>query len=91
MSVGDFALLIGQLVLGLVIAPALNGVIKTSNARWQNRQGPPLLQPWYDLLKYLGRESVVSEHASWLYRWAPWVYFGAHLATLALPDRRQLH
>jgi formate hydrogenlyase subunit 4 len=84
MTFGDLALLVGQLALGLLLAPALNGAIKASKARWQNRQGPPLLQPWYDLLKYLGRESVVSEHASWLYRWAPSVYFGAHLAALAL-------
>jgi formate hydrogenlyase subunit 4 len=84
MTIADLALLIAQLALGLLLAPALNGLIKASKAGWQNRQGPPLLQPWYDLLKYLGRESVVSEHASWLYRWAPWVYFGANLAALAL-------
>jgi formate hydrogenlyase subunit 4 len=84
MTTANLALLLGQLTLGLLLAPVLNGLIKASKAGWQNRQGPPLLQPWFDLLKYLGRESVVSEHASWLYRGAPWVYFGAHLAALTL-------
>ena len=70
--------------LALVVAPLLNGVIKRSKAGWQNRQGPGILQPWFDLWKYLGRESVVSEHASWLFRWAPYVYFAAHLAAAAL-------
>jgi len=51
---------------------------------WQNRQGPGIVQPWYDVLKYLNRESVISEHASWIYRVTPYVYFGAHLAAAGM-------
>ncbi len=80
----NIALLIVQVALGLLAAPLLNGVIKTTKASWQNRRGPVLLQPWYDLRKYLAREDVTSEHASWLYRWAPYVYFGAYLVALGL-------
>jgi formate hydrogenlyase subunit 4 len=80
----NIALLIAQLMLGLIAAPLLNGVIKRAKAGWQNRRGPALLQPWYDLRKYLAREDVTSEHASWLYRWAPYVYFGAFLVAMAL-------
>jgi formate hydrogenlyase subunit 4 len=78
------ALLFINLGLALVIAPLLNGVIKRSKAGWQNRRGPGVLQPWFDLWKYLGRESVVSHHASWIFRGAPHVYFAAHLAAAAL-------
>lgn len=81
---GAIALVAGQVALGLLLAPVLNGLIKTSKAGWQDRRGPGIMQPWYDLLKYLGRESVVSEHATWLNRWVPPVYLGAHLAALAL-------
>ena len=81
---GTIALVAGQVALGLILAPLLNGLIKTSKAGWQNRRGPGIAQPWYDLLKFLGRESVVSEHATWLNRAAPTVYFGAHLVALAL-------
>ena len=38
MTVGDFSLLLGQLTLGLLLAPVLNGLIKASKAGWQNRQ-----------------------------------------------------
>jgi formate hydrogenlyase subunit 4 len=80
----DLAVLVANLLLALIVAPLLNGVIKVSKARWQNRRGPGVLQPWFDILKYLGRESVESIHTSWLYRWAPYVYFGAHLTAAAL-------
>ncbi|MHB1131772.1 MAG: respiratory chain complex I subunit 1 family protein [Chloroflexota bacterium] len=80
----DIALLLANLALALVVAPLLNGLIKHAKAGWQSRQGPGILQPWLDLRKYLGRESVVSEHASWVFRWAPYVYFAAHLVAVGL-------
>lgn len=80
----NVALLLANLGLALVAAPLLNGLIKSSKAGWQNRQGPGILQPWFDLWKYLSRESVVSQHASWLFRWAPYLYFAAHLAAAGL-------
>jgi formate hydrogenlyase subunit 4 len=73
-----------NLVLALALAPLLNGLIKSAKAGGQSRRGPSPLQPWADLLKYLGRESVESEHASWLFRLTPYVYFGAHLAAAGL-------
>lgn len=84
MTAAGMGLLLGQVSLGLLLAPLVNGLIKASKAGWQRRNGPPIPQPWYDLIKYFGRESVVSEHASWLYRWAPGVYFSANLAAFAL-------
>jgi formate hydrogenlyase subunit 4 len=80
----DLPLLLVNLALALLLAPLLNGVIKTAKAGWQNRRGPGMLQPWYDIVKYLSRESVVSEHASWLFTSAPYVYFAAHLLAAGL-------
>ena len=42
-------------------------------ARTQKRVGASVVQPYYDLLKLLKKDEVVSEHASWVFRWAPWV------------------
>jgi formate hydrogenlyase subunit 4 len=73
----DPLLLAVQLLLVLLLAPLVQGVIKTSKARWQNRRGPGLLQPYLDILKWLGRESVASDQASWVFRLAPFIYAGA--------------
>jgi formate hydrogenlyase subunit 4 len=80
----DWSLLAAQTVLVLVAAPLLNGLIKSAKAALQNRRGPGLLQPAFDIVKYLGRESVVSQHASWIFRVVPYISFGAYLAAALL-------
>ena len=73
-----------QIVLMLVLAPLLQGVIKTVKARWQGRRGPSPLQPYLDLAKLFARESVVSDRASWVFRASPAVYIAAILTAAKL-------
>jgi len=68
----------------LAAAPLLKAVIKKMKARLQNRQGPPLLQVYYDLAKLLHKEPVRSETASWVYVAGPRVYFAAAIAATTL-------
>jgi len=68
----------------LAAAPLLRTTIKKMKARLQNRQGPPLLQGYYDLAKLLGKETVRSETASWVYVAGPRVYFAAAVAATTL-------
>lgn len=68
-------MLVVQTVLLLLLAPLVSGCIKTWKARLQNRRGPPLLQPYRDLAKFLRKGMVISEHASWLFRATPHVVF----------------
>jgi len=68
---------IGQALLVLVLAPALTGVARKIKSRLQQRQGPSLLQPYRDLWKLVHKEAVVAENASWLFRVAPYLIFGA--------------
>ena len=51
----------------LALAPLLRGLIKKMKAALQMRQGPPLLQVYYDLAKLLRKEAVRSATSSWLY------------------------
>ncbi len=64
---------VAQLVAILALAPLIQGIIKRVKARLQNRRGPSILQPYYDLAKYFPKVPVVSEHASWVSRLAPYV------------------
>jgi formate hydrogenlyase subunit 4 len=68
----------------LVLAPLLKTTIKKMKARLQNRQGPPLLQGYYDLAKLFRKEPVRSETASWVFVAGPRVYFGAAVAATTL-------
>ena len=47
-------------------------------ARVQSRQGPPVIQPYYDLLKLLGKERMSSVR-NWAFKLAPLV--GLRLAS----------
>jgi len=52
----------GILNIGIVllVAPLCQGVLRKVTARVQSRQGPPLPQPYFDLLKLLGKEDIES-------------------------------
>jgi formate hydrogenlyase subunit 4 len=64
-----------QMLLVLALSPVLIGFARKVKARLLRRRGPPLLQPWYDLLRLLRKETVLAEDASWLYRAAPYLIF----------------
>lgn len=56
------------LIAGLFLAPLAVGVItgmdRRVTARLQSRIGPPILQPFYDIAKLLGKEPMLANH--WL-------------------------
>ena len=66
-----------QMALVLLLAPLLTGFVRKVRARLLRRQGPPLLQPYRDLLRLLRKEVVLAESASWLFRMAPYIIFAA--------------
>jgi len=75
----DVILQIGQVLTVLLLAPLLQGFILRYEERVQRATGPALLQPWRDLIKLLGKQTVVPESASWVFWIAPFVAFTAML------------
>ena len=66
-----------EMLLVLALAPLLTGFIRKIKARLLMRQGPPVLQPYRDLLRLVRKEVVLAENASWLFRTAPYLIFAA--------------
>jgi formate hydrogenlyase subunit 4 len=64
-----------QTLLLLLLAPLVSGVIRNWKAKLQNRRGPRVWQPFLDLLKFFGKDMVVSEHASWVFSVTPYMVF----------------
>jgi len=60
-----------QVLTVLVLAPLLPGFINRAKAVVQSRRGPRIFQPYFDLWKLLHKGSVISEHATWIFRVAP--------------------
>jgi len=51
---------LANIVMVLLLAPFCQGVMRKVTALIQSRKGPPILQPYYDLLKLLGKEDIES-------------------------------
>ena len=73
-----------QMMLVVLLAPLLTGVIRKVKARLLRRRGPPVIQPYRDLLRLLRKEVVLAENASWLFRSAPYLIFATTWVAAAL-------
>ena len=58
-------------VCALVLAPLLLGLINRTKAFVAGRRGPPLLQPYFDIAKYLRRGAVYGDATSWVFPLGP--------------------
>ncbi|NCO19615.1 MAG: formate hydrogenlyase, partial [Gammaproteobacteria bacterium] len=65
-----------QTLLWVAAAPLFASWIRRIKCRLQNRRPPPLLQPYRDLRRLFGKEIVLADTASTLFRLAPYVVFG---------------
>jgi formate hydrogenlyase subunit 4 len=82
--IGDLVIQGGQMLVVLLLAPLLTGFVRKVKAHLLRRQGPPLVQPYRDLLRLLRKEVVLAESASWLFRVAPYAIFAAIWVAAAL-------
>jgi Formate hydrogenlyase subunit 4 len=77
-----------KIVLIIVLAPIvggfLDGVDRKISARMQNRFGPPLLQPFYDVIKLFGKESITVNQTQIVYAFGHLVFAIGSLIMLLL-------
>ena len=64
-----------QMLLVLALAPLLTGVVRKVKARLNRRRGASVIQPYRDLRRLLGKQVVLADNASWLFRVAPYLIF----------------
>ena len=68
----------------LLVAPLAQGILRKITARIQSRQGPSLLQPYFDLLKLLGKEDIESGELPPMQRFAAYLALAAVLTVACL-------
>jgi len=85
----DFIFQAVQMLLVLLLSPLLTGFVRKVKARLLRRQGPPLLQPYRDLVRLMRKEVVLAQSASWLFRVIPYIIFaGTWVAAALVPTFR---
>ncbi len=68
----------------LLMAPLCEGVLRKVTAVLQSRRGPPLRQPYFDLLKLLGKEDIESGESPRLQRFVARLSLAAVLTVACL-------
>ena len=56
----DLAVQGAQMLLVLLVAPALTGLVRKVKAHVLRRQGPPIVQPYLDLARLMRKASLVG-------------------------------
>jgi len=80
----DFAVQGAQMLIVLALAPLLTGFVRKVKARMLARQGPPLVQPYRELIRLMRKEVVLADNASWLFRVIPYMVFAGTWVAAAL-------
>jgi len=75
--IADFAVQGAQMLVVLLLAPLLTGLVRKIKARLLRRAGPPVIQPYRDLVRLMRKEVVLADTASWLFRVIPYFIFAA--------------
>jgi formate hydrogenlyase subunit 4 len=73
-----------NVLMALLIAPLCQGLMRKVTAMIQSRKGPPLWQPYYDLLKLLGKEDIESGGSPSMQRVAVYMSLATVLAITCL-------
>jgi formate hydrogenlyase subunit 4 len=73
-----------QAVAILTVPPIMIGLIAKTKAVFAGRVGPPVLQPYYDILKLLRKGSVFSRTTTWVFRAGPVIGLATALLAAAL-------
>jgi formate hydrogenlyase subunit 4 len=84
MSFSGFISQMLEIVIAVALAPLLTGWVNQWRAWLQNKSAPSLLQPYRMLHKLFNKESMVADHASRLFRSAPYVVFGCMVLACAI-------
>jgi formate hydrogenlyase subunit 4 len=75
---------VANVVIVLLVAPFFQGVLRKITALIQSRQGPPLLQPYFDLLKLLGKEDIESGESPLMQRFSVYLSLATVLTVACL-------
>lgn len=69
-----------QFLIILILSPLIHGIIRKLKANMQGRIGPGIFQPYYDLIRLLKKDMVISDVTSWIFKATPYIVFASTAA-----------
>lgn len=74
----------GKALAIIACAPLVSGFIRKVKNFLRMRQGPGVLQPYYNVMKLFSKDEVISKTTSWIFAAAPAIVFAANVSALVL-------
>ncbi len=84
MSINNIIIAIIAIIAAPIIGGLLTGIDRKITARMQNRFGPPILQPFYDFFKLIGKEGIAVNQTQMVYVLGHLLFAVGALVMLAL-------
>jgi ech hydrogenase subunit B len=84
LEMNQFIIVIVTIVFAPIAGGLLFGIDRRITARLQGRFGPPILQPFYDIFKLLGKESIAVSNMQFVWIYAYLILMIASLLCLVL-------
>lgn len=78
----DILMIFINIIIFLLLAPLYEGVVRKLTAKVQSRKGPPVIQPYFDLLKLLGKENMDAGNRT--FRIAPVMALASIISVIAV-------
>ncbi|MFA5074032.1 MAG: NADH-quinone oxidoreductase subunit H [Nitrospirota bacterium] len=79
MTIHSIIIEVIQIVVLLFTAPLFAGWIKMVKCWLQGRTSPSIFQPYRDIRKLFSKDVTLAEHASWIFRFTPYLVFGVSI------------
>ncbi|AAT43414.1 formate hydrogenlyase subunit 4 [Picrophilus oshimae DSM 9789] len=64
-----------QIVTVIFISPLIAGIYENLKSKVELKKGPSVFQPYYDLFKYIKKETIVPYNAGFLFIYGPYLVF----------------
>ena len=77
-------LILAQVSFLLLAAPLVSGFIRKVKNNLRMRKGASIFQPYYDFVKLVSKQQVVSKHASWIFTATPAICLASSLCACFL-------
>lgn len=77
-------LLCVQVFFLLIFAPLVSGFIRKVKNNLRMRKGPSVLQPYYNFVKLLSKEQVISKQTSWIFAATPVIVLASSICACFL-------
>lgn len=74
--------LVLRLLILILLAPLVSGLIAKVKNNLRLRQGQGIFQPYQNLWKLFGKEEIIPENSSWIFRVTPFVVLAASVTAL---------